>query len=319
MVLATFAIILILVALVYSFAFGPIQKEAPIEQFLVTPEQSVMDVAEALKEQGFVRSAWTFDLAYLREADGRSIRPGGYEIRKSMDAWTIAAALVQRPSVAWVTVPVGMRREEIGDLLEEELGWTAEVKAEWLALETDPDSNYIEGVYFPDTYLIPTDEPPAVIAERMQSRFKEAFAPYADEALKKKVPWPTVLTIASIIQREAGSVDDMYLISGVIQRRLAVGMPLAMDATFQYMTGSTENGWWPRPKAAATYPDDPFNTYTRKGLPPHPIASPGLAAIEAALNPVTTKCLFYIHDAKGNMHCSPTYAGHLANINRYLK
>jgi UPF0755 protein len=174
-------------------------------------------------------------------------------------------------------------------------------------------------VYFPDDYLIPSDLPPAQVAGMMRDRFKVAFAPYADEAVKKKIPWVQVLTIASIIEREAGSVSDMSIISGVIQKRLKVGMPLAMDATLQYMEGNEKDGWWPQPSSASSYPDGPFNTYKRKGLPPHPIAEPGLAAIHAALNPTGTDCLFYLHDNNGKMHCSATYKGQQANVSKYLK
>lgn len=318
-VLAGFAVFVIASALLYAAAFGPVDAAGTTAEFLVTPDESVTAVAQDLAAHGYVRGAWVFQVAYLRATDGKGIRPGGYEISKSMDAWSIASALVEPPYVAWVTVPVGLRKEQIGSLLARTLGWGDAQKAEWNAADTTTNPNYIEGVYFPDTYLIPTDEPPARIAQRMRDRFKEEFAPYADEALKKKIPWPTVLTIASLIQREAGSGSDMPIISGIIQKRLAVGMPLAIDATLQYMKGSEETGWWKAPGSASSYPDDPFNTYKRKGLPPHPIANPGLAAIAAALNPTPTDCLFYIHDTKGVMHCSPTYSGQLANIRKYLK
>lgn len=319
MALALVALVLIVGAIGYAQLFGPLEKDAPKEQFLVEPDETVDQVADDLAAKGFVRGAWIFQIAYLRANDGVGIRPGGYEISKSMDAWSIAAALVQLPYVAWVKVPVGVRKEQIANILSKALGWNEQQKEEWLLVDTNTGPNYVEGVYYPDTYLIPTDEAPALIAERMRNRFKEVFAPYADEAVKKNVPWTKVLIIASIIQREAGSVDDMDLISGVIQKRMKVGMPLAMDATLQYMAGSDEHGWWTAPRPAGTYPDDPFNTYTRKGLPPHPIANPGLAAIEAALNPTATDCLFYLHDRKGQIHCATTYAGHVANINKYLR
>ncbi len=319
LVLGAGALLLVLSALFYARAFGPTDASASKEQFLVTPEDSLSVVAQKLTDAGYVRSPWIFHLAYLRESYGRSIRPGGYELSQSMDAWTIADALVAPPYVAWVTVPVGMRKEELGDLLSTSLGWTAEDTLAWEAATASTSPAYIEGVYFPDTYLIPTDEAPAVIAQRMRDRFKEAFAPYADEALAKGIPWTRVLTIASLIQRETGTASDMPIIAGVIEKRMQKGMPLALDATLQYIEGSSENGWWPRPKAAGTYPDSPFNTYKRTGLPPHPIASPGLTAINAALNPETTNCLFYLHDTQGRIHCSPTYSGHLANIKRYLR
>jgi UPF0755 protein len=319
LVLAAFAGFVIVCALAYAAAFGPMEKQAVSEQFLVTPDDSVLQIAENLAKQGYVRSPWIFQLAFLRETDGKGIRPGGYHISKSMDAWSLAQALVQAPYVAWVKIPTGVRKEQIGSILADALGWTPAQVKEWNTVDTATNPNYIEGVYFPDTYLIPTDEPPTLIAERMRAHFKEQFAPYADEALKKHVPWPTVLVIASLIQREAGSVADMPIISGIIQKRLASGMPLAIDATLQYMSGSEASGWWPKLGSATTYKDSPFNTYKRKGLPPHPIANPGLAAIGAALNPTATNCVFYIHDTKGVMHCSPSYSGQLANIQKYLK
>ncbi len=310
---------LVALALLYSAAFGPVEMSAANEQFLVKPGESVGEIAHDLAQQHFVRGAWIFQLAFLRATDGKGIRPGGYEISKSMDALTIASALVAPPYVAWVTIPVGVRKEQIADILADALGWTEAQKKEWDTIDTNIGANYIEGVYFPDTYLIPTDQPPAVIADRMRDRFKEVFAPYADEAIKKNVAWPTVLTIASIIQREAGSVSDMSIISGVIQKRLTMGMPLAMDATLQYMEGNETEGWWPVPKGANTYGDSPFNTYKKKGLPPHPIANPGLAAIDAALNPAQTNCLFYLHDLNGHIHCSTTYKGQQVNVQKYLK
>lgn len=315
-VLAGFVVVL---ALAYAYAFGPVMPYATSQQFLVTPEDSLKSIGEKLAAAGYVRSPLVFEIAYLRESYGHSVRPGGYELSAAMDAWSIASALVAPPAVAWVTVPVGVRREELGDLLARELGWNDEERHEWDRATAAASANYVEGVYFPDTYLIPTNEPPAIIAERMRDRFKEAFAPYADEAVAKRVPWTRVLTIASLIQRETGSIADMALISGIIQKRLAVGMPLAIDATLQYIGGKKGNTWWPVPDSASTYPDSPYNTYKRTGLPPHPIASPGLAAVAAALNPEPTNCLFYLHDARGVMHCSPTYAGHLANIRKYLR
>jgi len=318
-VCASLSLLLVVLAVAYSQVFGPISADSTKQQFLVKPGETVSQISDELFAQGYIRGAWIYQIAYLRATDGKPIRPGGYEISKDMDAWSIASALEEPPYYAWVTIPVGLRKEQIADILTENLGWTDAQKTEFLTVDTDTGPNYVEGVYFPDDYLIPSDQTPAQVAQRLRSRFQEAFAPYANEAVQKNIPWPQVLTIASIIQREAGSVSDMSIISGVIQKRLAVGMPLAMDATLQYMEGSEANGWWPDPSGAATYPDDPFNTYKRKGLPPHPIANPGLAAIDAALNPAGTDCLFYLHDPNGHIHCSATYAGQKANVQKYLK
>ena len=95
-------------------------------------------------------------------------------------------------------------------------------------------------------------------------------------------------------------------------------MSLDIDATLQYVKGTEEN-WWPQVESKDKFIDSPYNTYKNTGLPPHPIANPGLAAISAALNPLTTSCLYYLHDKYGRIHCSPSYAGHKTNIELYLR
>lgn len=318
-ILATGALILIGSAVGYSKLFGPVDHSAPTEDFFVEEGATTWDVATQLTEKGYVRAPWIFEIAYVRKAYGNDILPGGYKISKSMDPWSIARVLVEPPYQAWVKIPVGVRKEEVAEILASRLGWSSQKKQEFLAAAKSNGKNYVEGIYLAHTYFIPSDLTPPQVEAKLRAHFTEAFAPYAEEAAQKGIPWPTVLTIASLIQREAGSFEDMLVISGVIQNRLAVGMPLALDATLQYIEGSEENGWWSPPKRAASYPDSPFNTYKNKGLPPHPIAAPSLSAIEAALNPRDTNCLFYIHDLNGRMHCSTTFKQHQAFISKYLK
>lgn len=313
------ALVLVAGAFSYSKLFGPTDVSATMEDFFVQEDTSILSVAQQLKEKGYVRGEWIFNIAYVREAYGNKILPGGYKISKSMDAWTIASTLLEPPYFAWIKIPVGVRKEQIATRLADSLGWSDEKKKAFLDATQAHGKEYKEGVYFPDTYFIPTDLTPAEVEERIRSRFAVVFEPYAKEAIAKKMPWPTVLTIASLIQREAGSVSDMAIISGVIQNRLKAGMPLAIDATLQYMEGNEADGWWAPPRKAGSYGNSPFNTYKNKGLPPHPIANPGLASIEAALNPTATNCLFYIHDNNGKMHCSPTYKGQQANVAKYLR
>ena len=108
----------------------------------------------------------------------------------------------------------------------------------------------------------------------------------------------------------------MKLISGIIWNRIFKGMKLQIDATLQYAKGD-ESLWWPQVKSEDKNIDSPFNTYMYE-MPPGPISSPGISAIEAAYNPQKTSCLFYLHDKNRQIHCSATYAQHLINIKRYL-
>ncbi|MFZ1987471.1 MAG: endolytic transglycosylase MltG [Minisyncoccia bacterium] len=305
-------------ALFYAYLFGPAEPSGEKREFVVSPEDSLGEVAERLDSTGLVKNSWVFRFAYLRESGGKSIRPGGYELSPSMDLWSVAHALTEKPYLSWVTIRPGWRKEQIATVLAKTLSWTPEQKQQWLTIDTAPSPSYVEGVYYPDTYLIPSDETPFQVANRLRNRFAQMFSPYAEEAARQNIKWTTVLTIASLIEREAAG-PDMKLIAGIMWNRLNRGMKLQIDATLQYVKGNEEDGWWGVVKSEDKYLDSPFNTYQHVGIPPHPIAQPSLAAIAAVLDPETTKCLFYLHDYKGMIHCSQNYSGHVANVNRYLK
>jgi UPF0755 protein len=230
----------------------------------------------------------------------------------------VILTILFRPSkFVQVTIPPGLRKEEAAAILTKDMHWTKAQEQTFLTASSSPD--YSEGVYFPDTYLIPTGESPTAVANRLISNFEEHFAPYEQAALDKNIKWTVLLTTASIIQREAASSSDMALISGIIWNRLNDDMPLDIDSTVQYARGDTPTGWWAPITPADLTIDSPYNTYLYKGLPPHPINSPGLDAINAALNPASTTCLYYIHDNSRNIHCSDTYPEQEANIKEYLQ
>lgn len=308
-----FLVALIGSLLIYAQLFGPVDGTAAPAQFVVRPDTDNAQVVENLSTTNMVRSAWALRIALA----GRHIRPGGYSIGKGMDAWTIAKVLTDPPALAFVTFPPSIRKEQMGDILADALGWSDAEKKDWNTVATEPDPSFIEGVYYPDTYLIPSDQSPAQIAARLRGRFTDVFAPYATEALKQGIPWTKVLTLASIVDRESAK-DDKALVAGILWNRLEVGMKLQADATLQYAKGA-EGNWWPQPTSADKYIDSPFNTYQHTGLPPHPIDNPSLDSIAAVLHPVNTDCIFYLHDTNHQIHCSLTYAGQVKNVNTYLR
>lgn len=312
-----FLVVLIGGLLFYSHLFGPADGYAQPSQFVVLPDASVGDVVENLSATDMVRSSWALRIALTAIGNGRPIRPGGYSIGKEMDAWTIAKVLTDPPALAFVTFPPGIRKEQMGDILADALGWSAAEMKEWNAAATSPDPDFIEGVYYPDTYLIPSDQSPAQIAARLRGRFTDVFAPYAAEAQRQGIPWTKVLTLASIVDREA-SKNDKAIVAGILWNRLEDGMKLQADATLQYIKGK-EGNWWPQPMSADKYLISPFNTYQHTGLPPHPIDNPSMASIEAVLHPENTDCLFYLHDTGHQIHCSLTYSGQVKNVNTYLR
>lgn len=313
-----FVLILLGLLLLYAQFFGPANPSyAETTEFIVNPDTEVFEITQELRNQGFIKSSTAFSIAYHIYDKGRGIQEGGYKLSASMDTLQIAKALASPPYLAWVTFPSGWRKEQIAALMARKLGWNAEEKKRWIEVDTVPSIDFAEGVYYGDTYLIPTDQPPAYVAGRLRGRFQDVFQPYAAEAARKGIPWTDVITMASLIEREAAK-NDKKIVSGILWNRINKKMPLQVDATLQYIRGNEDN-WWPLPTPADKQIDSPFNTYKVRGLPPHPIANPSLQSIDAALNPTQTSCLYYIHDNSGTIRCSATYAGHLSNVNRYLK
>ena len=310
-VLAIFAVF------VYLIFFQTAQSNSTPEQFTVSLN-SKESITDSLKSDGFIKNSFAFNISKLFKGI-TNVNPGAYKISKSMSAWQIAGVLSKDPYMKWVVIPEGLRKEEIADILSQTLGWTAEEKNKWINTYTALDFDYIEGVYFPDTYLIPINEAPLDVAKRLRAKFEEKFVPYAKEAVKQNIKWTTVIKLASIVQREAANKNDMPLVAGILWNRLFKNMILEVDSTLQYIRGDTGKGWWAPITVADKQIDSPYNTYKNIGLPPHPISNPGIEAIQASLYPATTTCLYYLHDSAGAIHCSDTYEGHLENIKKYLK
>src|SRR3989344_3538541 len=316
--IGAFAAILIFLAAGFLVLTGAPGQGADLETFTVGLNAKMPTVIQDLKSKGFIKSPWAFGLA-LGLSGVNKIESGGYKTSKDLSAWQLAGVLNSPPGLKWVVIPEGLRKEEVAGLLAAALGWPNEVRDKRVSDYTALDFDHVEGVYFPDTYLIPMAEQPLDVAKRLQNRFDEKFAPLAPEAVKQNIKWTTLLKVASLIQREAAGPNDMPLIAGVIWNRLLIGMKLDIDATLQYARGHTDAGWWAPITPADKQIDSPYNTYKYAGLPPHPICNPGLKAINAALAPQETKCLYYLHDRAGGIHCAETYAEHLRNIETYLR
>lgn len=250
---------------------------------------------------------------------GVKIPEGGYYLYKNMSVWSKINKFKKGPDLKWITVLPGMRKEQIGEMLGEKFGWGEDEVIKWNEVYTRMKYEYREGVYFPDSYLIPVKEGGLDIANRMINNFNGKFSPYLDVAAKKNIQWTTALKIASLIQREAGGKDDMGVISGVIWNRLDKNMNLQIDATVQYAKGKTDGEWWSHVSPSDLKIDSIYNDYLNKGLPPTPICNPGLDAIGAALEPVETDCLYYLHDKNRQIHCAKTYEEHLENVKKYLQ
>jgi UPF0755 protein len=172
-----------------------------------------------------------------------------------------------------------------------------------------------EGYLFPDTYEFFEN---ATTGE-VYTRLRETFDLKTSELSKQVGPggesFRDVMILASIIEEEVPEPEDRRIVSGILWKRLSIGMPLQVDATFQYTIGKGSFELTKEDLAS----DSPYNTYTRRGLPPTPIASPSLDAIDAALHPEKTGYLFYLSGTDGTTHYAKDFEGHKLNRAKYLR
>ncbi|MBI3985169.1 MAG: endolytic transglycosylase MltG [Candidatus Levybacteria bacterium] len=319
-------IFVIAALLVFTFSlaifFNPFSAPSDkktVEVFIVPREFGEAIVIEDLKEKGFIKSFWVMNFVLTLKGKHDKISSGAYYLSKNMNVFEVADKITGPPDLKWFSFAEGIRKEQIGERLKVTFNWSDEELDRWNNIYTAMKYDYVEGVYFPDTYLIPAEEDGLDIAKRMIINFNEKAGPYIEGFAQKDILWTTGVKIASLIQREAAGKDDMKLISGVIWNRLLKGQRLQIDATIQYAKGKVDDKWWSVVTPAdIRNTDSLYNTYKHNGLPPHPIANPGLDAIEAALNPQETDCFYYLHDRLQNIHCSKTYEEHLENIEKYL-
>lgn len=280
--------------------------------FVIPLDAKQEEISQRLKKENFIRSEKLFNfLASLMRFPG-TIEPGAYLLSHNITLIRITDILLNKPYQKWAVLVPGLRVEQTAEKLAKKFKWDSAKTKEFL-------DNAREGYMFPDTYLLNVDYTGKEFAQRLIANFNEKFdAKLQADLLAQDVHSDTAIKIASLIERESGG-EDKALIAGIIWNRLNQGMRLEIDATIQYAIG-TPNDWWP-PLSGGNLRsiDSPYNTYKIKGLPPTPIANPSLSSIKAAVYPVETDCLFYLHDHNKAIHCSKIYAQHLTNIEKYLK
>lgn len=312
--------ILILTALpFYWYYFGPVGGGKEAEIFIIPKNIDGFNLVQNLEDGKFIKKNKVLEFYINTFVFFNEIKPGGYRLNKNMWSLDVFKIINGKPDLVWISYSSCLRKEQIGEILASGLGWSSQELEKWNTIYTNSSSEYFEGVYYPDTYLIPVDESGDAVAQRLINRFNEKFAPLSDKYISANIRWVTGLKIASLIAREAAGKSDMKLISGIIWNRLDKGMPLQIDATMQYTLGkNSDDKWWGAIDLKEQKNDSPYNSYLHKGLPPTPICSPNIDYIEAALEPEETDCLFYLHDHFKQIHCAVTYEEHLQNIKKYL-
>ena len=281
-----------------------------VVMFVVHQGAGLKAIARDLKSQGLIKNSLVFEIMARQNGYDKKIQAGDYRLSPALSSQQIAIRLTKGVEDVWVTIPEGKRAEEIAAIMKDKLpdyddSWEQELVKH-------------EGYLFPDTYLIPHNATLQTVVKTLTDTFDQRYKEVTIN--KTNLTQAQIVTLASLIEREGRHAEDLPKISSVIHNRLDIGMPLQIDATVQYALGydQYEKTWW---KKDLTFQDlkiaSPYNTYVNAGLPPAPIANPGINAIKAAANPDDTDYLYYITDKNGVNHYAKTNAEHEANIHKY--
>jgi len=292
---------------------GPLVVEIPAHE-------GARGIAARLRDAGVVRSQVAFLGLTVAKGSLRHLKAGEYEIPQDASTLDIVDLIVSgRVRQHLVLHPEGATVSELGRLLENARLARAEdvVRAasdERLRRALDVTGPSLEGYLFPDTYQFVRGMSVDEMLGRMVQRMRAKVTPdVLARARARGLDMHGLLTMASIIEREAVDASEQRLISAVFWNRLALDMPLQADPTVQYAVAK-QRGTLTRADLGT---DHPYNTYARRGLPPGPIASPGLGAIAAAVDPAPVKYLYFVAQDDRRHHFSTTVAEHNAAVLRY--
>ncbi len=299
--------------------------------FTVQPGETAATIATRLERQGLIRDAELFRLLLRYYGVDEELEAGEYQLRPNMTMDEIIARLQHgRFKAALVVIPEGWRAEEIAWLLEEKgivdsdefMRLVREGAYDYEFLRDRPYGSSLEGYLFPDTYRVPPRFNAADFIDLMLKTFDARFTPQMRQAAAAK-GWTIheVVTLASIVEREAVVASERPIIAGVFINRLEAGMKLDADPTVQYALGYQGEGmWWKTPLLLEDLEiDSPYNTYLNAGLPPGPICNPGLASIQAVLEPAETDYLYFVAVGDGSHVFARTLEEHNRNRAKYQK
>ena len=306
----------------YEFAHRPLTLKGEVVDFTVQRGLSMRQAAAVIARAGVeVNPVW---LSWLARIGGRAntIKAGSYEVHAGITPWQLVLKLSDGDvSQAEVLLVEGWTFRQVRNTLERHAELEPDTAglsdAEILAL-IGASETQAEGLFFPDTYLFDKRSPVSGVLRRayhaMQARLDQAWAE-RDPDSPLQSPYQALI-LASIVEKETGRAEDRALVASVFANRLRIGMRLQTDPTVIYGLGADFDG---RLRRKHLDTDHPWNTYTRGGLPPTPIAMPGPDALRAALKPAHSDYLYFVARGDGSSEFSRSLSEHNQAVNRFIR
>ena len=309
------------------FDSRPGKADGEIAQIIIHEGSSLSSIAQQLYEADIISSPKTFKIAAKLLNRTRAIYPGAYSISKGLTNTEAIEALAHaKANEITVTIPEGLRSDEIIGLLSRQLNLDSLKMIDLLTDSTllsmaGDGFSHLEGTLFPETYRFLENSDEFMVLAKMVRHFKESINP---EMLQKAdsmgFDLQRLITFASLVEKETAREDERRLVSSVYHNRIQKNMLLGCDPTVIYML--VRRGEWNGNLQRKHFSiNDPYNSYLKRGLPPGPIANPGLASIAAALNPERTDFLYFVgkNDGTGAHDFSKTLREHNNKVNRYQR
>lgn len=323
------AIIIVLVFGIYfiSAVSAPASDEAKLIYFKVESGQTVKQISQSLKDQGLIKNKFIFETYVKWKKAQAKLLAGEHKLSQDMSVKEVTQSLTTGNSVdneKTITIIEGWRIDEMGEYLEEQRLVTKEdfiSSAKMIDWRDKYDflrqvpADTLEGFLFPDTYQVFTDATANEIVGKILDNFNQKFRDeIRNEINRQNKSIFEVVNLAAIVEREAMTKEDKRMVADVFIKRLALNMPLQSDATVNYVTGKSEL----QPSYDDLEVDSLYNTYKYAGLPPGPIANPGLIALEAVVWPQQNNYYFFLMGTDGNTYYAETFDQHNENKRRYL-
>lgn len=308
-------------------ALKPLLKQsfAPYTiEFSVRPGMGVQEIAQSLEDKHIIRSKAAFRIYSILTQQAGDFQPGLYVVGPEQSVRTIVALMTKGPVEVEVLVTPGMTMIEAEDILIANRilaeGDLTEFPVDTIR-ETYPfleDAEILEGFLFPDTYRFYPHSSPVSVVSKFLDNFKtkmDSLQGLRNGENSDTIHW---LIIASILEKEVTNQKEAQTVAGILEKRLAIGMPLQVDASIIYAKCKRFISC-PSLIRADFRIESPYNSYLHKGLPPTPISNPGIDAISAARSPVRSNYLYYLSDPRtGQTIFSKTFDEHNANRIKYL-
>ncbi len=301
-------------------------------KFIVSAGDTAEEIALNLKAYGLIGDAELFRQLVKYQGVGANLQAGEYELQQTMTMEDVVAALQRnRQFEVRVTIREGWRLEQTAQVLadngvstyDELMKAMNTARLAYGVLSDKPGAVSLEGYIYPDTYQMNPRWSADQVVDLLVSTLDRRFTPeMRQQATARKLTIHQALTVASLVEREAMLASERPIVASVYLNRLAKNMALEADATVQYALGydKTQQRWWPIIQLSQLRStESPYNTYLRRDLPPGPICSPGLASIQAVLQPAKSNYLFYYAKGDGSHAFAITFEEHLENQKKYQK